>query len=765
MSFDITSKMVVAMSAEGGDRVRNELANVAKGVDKVVHVSDLAQRAWSGLLGGLTAAAFANWIKGSVDAADATNEMAQKTGLAHKQVAGIELAYKQAGLGSEAMASSIGKLSKQMVDGNATFDTLGVKTRNLDGTMRSTKDVLYDTADAFSGIKDGAYKASLAQEIFGRSGTEMLPVLNGGAEGFREMAEMAEKLGLVISEDTALAADQFNDQVELLGMGLAGVGRQVAAQLLPTLTSLSSSFLESMTQGDALRKTADFLGTALRGVYTGGVLVAEVFNTVGKVLGAAAAQIAAILRGDISGWVSIAKEAVVDIKAGWTSTAESIARAWDTSGNAVVQGLAKVVKGQRDLIPTSKEGLALAKAQAAVWRDLEAELEKASDAGQKYGESIDARNSIMERELLLGRDLTEAEKAQIDLTEKLANGTLYLTRTDEAATRAKIELGEQLRLQKDWLKAAQQATLELAKAREAEYVGLVASTQAVQEQARAQELANLTTVSGIDYSEAMSVAKLREAATTQELNAIRVEERELNFVLGQQYRDNAEALRRLASAKEGASNLTRLRAEADELKGVFSGLGQVLEDALVNGGHQALDSIKKEFELAVIHMAVQGVLNNGYAAAAGALGMAGGSTGAGSWLGSANGAYGVGSNLAYAAGGLWGMTGMSTGASAASLTYANAVGAMGGDSLGALISANGGWSGVSAGAGAGASSSAASAIPIIGWIIAAVMASNAAYKGGNTLDMLDSSDRDLGVGKFESDKYDVLSSLGFSDRW
>ena len=42
-------------------------------------------------------------------------------------------------------------------------------------------------------------------------------------------------------------------------------------------------------------------------------------------------------------------------------------------------------------------------------------------------------------------------------------------------------------------------------------------------------------------------------------------------------------------------------------------------------------------------------------------------------------------------------TGASVGASTASLAYANGVGMIGGDSLGALYAANGGWAGVEAG--------------------------------------------------------------------
>jgi hypothetical protein len=125
------------------------------------------------------------------------------------------------------------------------------------------------------------------------------------------------------------------------------------------------------------------------------------------------------------------------------------------------------------------------------------------------------------------------------------------------------------------------------------------------------------------------------------------------------------------------------------------------------------------------------------------------------------------SNLGYVAGGLYGLSGASAGASAASMGYANAVGALGGDSLGAMIAANGSWSGVgagassAAGAGAGAASSV-SWIPYVGWAIAALSMANGKYSKGFNNRNLDSKALDTGPERL---KTDALKSLGLSDRW
>ena len=126
-------------------------------------IKGLFAGALGGLAAGLSVAAFTGWIKGAIDAGDATKAFSQKTGIAANDVAGLQLAFKQGGVAGDALTGSMAKLSKQVVEGNSAFESLGVKTRNADGSLRTSKDVLYSLADAFSGMGDGARKSALAQ--------------------------------------------------------------------------------------------------------------------------------------------------------------------------------------------------------------------------------------------------------------------------------------------------------------------------------------------------------------------------------------------------------------------------------------------------------------------------------------------------------------------------------------------------------------------------------------------------------------------------
>ena len=187
-------------------RLRQDMDDAKKAVggasDFIKGAADGAKKALIGLAAGLSVGAFSSWVKGAIDAADETSKMAQRMGVATNEVGGLKLAFELGGSSAEGMTAAFAKLSKNAAENNEAFKALGVATRNADGTLRPTKDLFYDVADAFKGMEDGAVKSARAQEIFGKSGAELIPLLNGGADGLREMAEMAEKLGLVIDENT-----------------------------------------------------------------------------------------------------------------------------------------------------------------------------------------------------------------------------------------------------------------------------------------------------------------------------------------------------------------------------------------------------------------------------------------------------------------------------------------------------------------------------------------------------------------------------------
>jgi hypothetical protein len=192
-------------------------------------------------LGGLAIA-----IKGAINEADEMGKAAQKFGIGVEELSRLKYAADLSDVSLQGLGTSIGRLSRNMQAAStgtktaqAAFNALGVEFQNTDGTLRSSSDVLLDISDKFARMPDGAEKTAIAMQLMGRSGAEMIPLLNAGGNSIREMGDEAERAGLVISQDAARSAEEFNDNLTRLNSALKGVAIRIASALLPALADIA----------------------------------------------------------------------------------------------------------------------------------------------------------------------------------------------------------------------------------------------------------------------------------------------------------------------------------------------------------------------------------------------------------------------------------------------------------------------------------------------------------------------------------------------
>ena len=178
-------------------------------------------------------------VRGQLNAADQLGKTAQQIGLPVEQLSQLQHAAALSGVSMSSLEISVRRLSQNMVDGAEKFEALGISVRNADGEMRRADEVMADLAAVLAEMPDGAEKTALAIDLMGRSGAEMIPLLNGGRDALREMMEEADRLGLTISEDTAQAAAEFNDNLQRLGGLVQGFIRIMSAEFAPVLAKVS----------------------------------------------------------------------------------------------------------------------------------------------------------------------------------------------------------------------------------------------------------------------------------------------------------------------------------------------------------------------------------------------------------------------------------------------------------------------------------------------------------------------------------------------
>lgn len=153
------------------------------------------------------------------DAGSDMLDLSQRTGMTVEALSELKFAAEQSG-------SSMEELE------------IAIKFMQRGGFGRGADD-LERIADELAAMTDPAQRTARALEIFGRSGTRMLPMLINGAEGVRQLRRDARDLGLTMSTTDAQAAEAFGDSLNALWSGLKRVVFTVGAGLAPTLKELA----------------------------------------------------------------------------------------------------------------------------------------------------------------------------------------------------------------------------------------------------------------------------------------------------------------------------------------------------------------------------------------------------------------------------------------------------------------------------------------------------------------------------------------------
>ncbi len=204
---------------------------------------------------GITGAAFGVFVNGYADATGLIGDTAERTGISRERFQELGFAAKLTGSSSEVLAGALQKMninvgaatkgSKELKD---MFSGLGINIRDAGGKLKST-DQLFDTfVDRISKIKDPTLQAQAAVKVFGKSATELLPLIKGGGAGIKDMAAEARRLGIVLSDDAVRDGEAFGDILDTLKASVGGVGNIIGTALVPELSKMSTWLTESIVK-------------------------------------------------------------------------------------------------------------------------------------------------------------------------------------------------------------------------------------------------------------------------------------------------------------------------------------------------------------------------------------------------------------------------------------------------------------------------------------------------------------------------------------
>ncbi|WP_438396488.1 phage tail tape measure C-terminal domain-containing protein [Caballeronia sp. DA-9] len=178
---------------------------------------------------------------------NSVNSIARTTGLSTDSIQEFGFAASTVGVNTKDAAAALDGLTKsqnEAIHGNkdaaAAYKAVGISLADL--KTLSPEDVLERVEDAFSKTADGAGKAAVAQELFGSGAEALIPLLDQGSAGARELSEAFEASGGALSGDTIRALAEYEEHLKTSQAAMSNVNRTASLALLPTIINLTEAF-------------------------------------------------------------------------------------------------------------------------------------------------------------------------------------------------------------------------------------------------------------------------------------------------------------------------------------------------------------------------------------------------------------------------------------------------------------------------------------------------------------------------------------------
>lgn len=180
-----------------------------------------------------------DFAKSIIDAQARMVDLNQQTGISVENLSALQFIAHKNGVEIDALAGSLSKLAVEAAKNNPAFAAMGISVKDSNGRLKDTSTLLEEVAKKFAGYQDGPEKAALANALFGKSGFQLIQMLDQlGNEGLDGIKQKAREAGALLAGDTARQAKQFADSLDDLKTSARNAVAQGIDAMLPELQHL-----------------------------------------------------------------------------------------------------------------------------------------------------------------------------------------------------------------------------------------------------------------------------------------------------------------------------------------------------------------------------------------------------------------------------------------------------------------------------------------------------------------------------------------------
>jgi hypothetical protein len=677
----MASEIGIKIGLQGAEAVQGGLQRVVGSMGQLGGQVDTVRNALNTLAptlaGALSVGGIAAFVRGTVNAIDAMNDLVDATGASIEEISKLDQVARRNGASLDQVGGMLVKFNAQLKEADGkngasiALEAIGLSAAKL--RQMDPAEALRQTAVALAGFENDANKARITQELFGKSVREAAPFLNDLAE--------AGELNASVTKAQAAEAERFNKQMAQLSTNITSSARALVSDFLPALNDSISTMMRFSANGGVLSGfftllTSQFKDARIQATleeigrlegrlsnpnvtgFNRSTLQKELQDAVDKLrelqgesLKARTALDAALGRrnagagrgDDVNPPFAVPAPSVIDI-----AGEQARRKAAEEASLAAAKALDDEAKATGEAVKAREKYLeTLAGATDKIANETRALADQVVQVllgKQAYQDMIDAREE--EQAVLLETQAIRAMDRNLDAKEYDS------LKAQAAAIRERISLRQALTTATVEANVAQAAVDARVQARRAEEKA-IADFEKEQRDAAAAALASVDTrikslqaeAEASDLSRAMNIS-LAEAI---ELVGIeRLKERQARYQEGSEpwldVQREIEARQKLRGLIADRAVIDANARAADEAardwQRTADQIGQSLSDALMQGGKSAWEYIKGLFRSMVLRPVIQAIVNPIAGAFTSAMGFAGsasaatGAAGAGGGLGS-----------------------------------------------------------------------------------------------------------------------------------
>jgi hypothetical protein len=166
-------------------------------------------------------------------------DLSQQTGVSIETLSALEIVAKTTGGSIEAIAASLDIFQRKLEEAQDPESKVAGLLKEIGVETNSTEEAFRQSLAALARMPEGYKQTATALELYGRGGKALLAILketDGDLDG--TMAKFRQ-MGILISTEDAKAADEFNDQMAMMGFQVRAVGAEVVRNAIPAFKDMA----------------------------------------------------------------------------------------------------------------------------------------------------------------------------------------------------------------------------------------------------------------------------------------------------------------------------------------------------------------------------------------------------------------------------------------------------------------------------------------------------------------------------------------------